>query len=117
MDFEITLKDLRFYSFHGVLEEEKRIGNEFRVSLSVFIPVDKNISSDELDTTVSYASLFEIVKDEMEKPRNLLEKVAFEIAERIKKEFSRVEKGRVEIEKVRPPISGMLGSAIVALNF
>ena len=117
MEFEISLRDLRFYAYHGVFEEEKKIGNEFRVSLSVFLPFKESLKEDLLDDTVSYAALYEIVKEEMEKPRNLLEKVAIEIAERIKKKFPEVRKGRVEVEKIHPPIPGILGTAAVALNF
>lgn len=117
MDLEISLNNLSFYAFHGVMEEERRIGNEFRVDLSVYIPVNEGIKEDRLSSTISYVDLFEIIDEEMKIPTSLLETLAWNIAERIKKKFETVKKGRIRIEKVRPPIPGMLGSASVSLNF
>lgn len=115
--FEIALNKLRFFARHGVLDFERESGNEFIVDLSVRIPFDKRIVDDELEGTVSYADLYEIVKEEMEVPRKLLEKVANEIAIRIKEKFPEVTMGFIKIEKVRPPIPTLLGSASVTLNF
>lgn len=117
MEFEISLNNLKFNAYHGVLEEERKIGNEFVVNLAVKIPVDPQISQDELQNTVSYSDLFDIVKEEMEKTRNLLETVTIEIAKRIKSEFPNVVNGRISIEKTHPPIPGIIGSAEVRLNF
>ena len=117
MEFEISLNKLSFYAYHGVLETEKKIGNEFQVSITVRIPGREEIAKDNLKDTVSYADLYEIIKEEMSIPRNLLEKVAFEISQRIRKKFKEVMGGRIYIEKVHPPIQNMLGSASVTLNF
>lgn len=118
MDFEICLNDLRFFAYHGVLEEERKIGNEFIVNLSVRIPFDPQIDQDDLEATVSYADLYEIIKETMSVPMNLLEKVALEISKKIKYAYpEKVKSGRISIEKVHPPIPGMLGTASVTLNF
>ena len=115
--FEIILKDLRFNAFHGVLDEERRLGNEFIVNLNVVVPFHFEIEDDCLEGTVSYEDLFKIIKEEMEIPRNLLEKVALRIGQRIKATFPRIENGTIEIEKVRPPIRNMIGKASVKMTF
>lgn len=117
MEFEIILRDLRFYAFHGVMEEERHIGNEYIVNLSVWIPYTDFMEDDDVNYTVSYADLFQIIKVEMEIPRNLLEKFCISVARRIRTSFPGVMKGRVSIKKVRPPIPSMLGEAEVALEF
>ena len=117
MEFEISLQDLHFYSYHGVLDEERTTGNEFKVNLSVWIPAKEDIKEDNLQATVSYVDLFEIVKSEMSKSRKLLETVCFSISQRIKDKFPEVLRGYVKIEKKRPPIKEMLGYASVSLNF
>ena len=117
MEFEISLKDIKFYSYHGVYEQERRTGNEFIVNLSVFIEASTQIEDDQISSTVSYAELFSIVENEMRQPRNLMEKVAMLIVERIKKEFPKITRGHLRIEKTRPPIPGMLGSASITLWF
>lgn len=117
MNFKISLDNLTFFAYHGVLEEERKNGNEFHVSLSVSIPYTHKIDEDELQYTVSYADLYKIIDEEMQIPRNLLEKLALEIVRRIEKEFPVVTSGKLVIEKLHPPIPGMLGSASVTLNF
>lgn len=117
MEFEISLNNLSFYSYHGLYEEEKKYGNEFRVNLSVFYIASGDSGNDNIDSTVSYVDLFQIVNEEMEKPRNLLETVALSIVATIKSRFTEINKGKISIEKVHPPIPGMLGSASVSLIF
>lgn len=117
MDFEISLNQLRFFALHGVLPEEQKLGNEFIVDLTVRIPARSSILEDNLDSTVSYEDLFFIVEEEMALPRKLLERLAMEIAEKIKRKFPQVISGLIKIEKLRPPIAGMIGSASVSLNF
>lgn len=117
MEFEISLNNVRFYAYHGVLEAEKELGNEFEVSLSVKVPYSENIETDDIKHAVSYADLYKVVEEEMQIPRRLLEKVASRIAHRIKEEFPKASCGKVAITKVRPPVQNMLGTASVTLIF
>lgn len=117
MEFEISLNDIILYGYHGVYPQEKEIGNEFHVSLSVFIPYNEEVQKDSLMHTVSYADLYEIVREEMHKVSDLLENVASRIVFRLKKDFPVIKRGRITITKQHPPIPGMLGSASVTLHF
>ena len=117
MEFRISLNNLIFYGYHGVLEEERKLGNEFIVNLSVWVPIDSKAEMDSIDSTVSYAELYEIVKQEMDNPVNLLETICLKISRGIKSRFPQLIKGEIRIEKLRPPISGMIGSASVSLEF
>ena len=117
MEFEICLNNLVFYAYHGVFPEERKNGNEFLVDLKVNIPYNSVLKGDNLENTVSYASLFEIVEDEMSRPRHLLEVLAISIIERIRNKFPLIKGGYISIEKKQPPIPGMLGSASVILKF
>ena len=118
MEFEIALNRLRFYAYHGVFDEERKTGNEFTVTLRVWVPCDKDrMREDDLSHTVSYAELYEIVSEEMNNPRNLLETVALSIADRIRGEYPSLRGGEIEIEKMHPPIPGIMGTASVTLRF
>ena len=117
LSFDISLNNLRFFAYHGVLDFERKFGNEFVVNLTVKVPFDVRIDRDDLTGTVSYADLYEIIKEEMQQPKNLLEKVAVEIVSKIRDKFSLIQSGYIEIEKVHPPIPGIIGSASVKLNF
>lgn len=117
MQFEIKLNNLVFYGYHGVLDEEKKIGNEFHVSVSITLPYTDMMSEDNLKHTVSYAEIFDIVKNEMQIRRDLLETIAVQIVRKLKNKFPQIFGGRVKIEKLRPPIPEMLGTASVELIF
>jgi len=108
---EIFIENARIYGRHGVLEQERRVGNEFIVNLSVRVPVSDLMKEDQLAGTVSYAELYEIVAEEMAKPRMLLESVAIGIADKVKSRFPEVKGGWISITKSTPPIAGISGSA------
>ncbi len=58
MKTTIEITRLRLHAFHGVLEQERRVGNDFEVSVTVGYPVV--IGSDELSATLNYAELIDI---------------------------------------------------------
>ena len=109
----IELKQLRFFAYHGLYEEEKKIGAEFEVNLAVsFSPSDKITA---LDETVNYEKLYQLLKEEMQKPRDLLETLAMEIAQAIHLAFSQIKKIGISITKLHVPIVSFIGN--VEVNF
>ena len=72
----IELKDVRLYAFHGVLEQERRVGGDYSVSLRVHYNICKAMETDDVNDTLNYAHLLDIIKQEMAVPSNLLEHVA-----------------------------------------
>lgn len=111
-EITIELKSVLFFAFHGLHEEEGKTGNEYEVDLSVrFISDGKMVT--KIDETIDYVKLFEIVKQEMEQPRKLLETVAISITEKIQEHFSEVKEVQVRINKKNPPIINFSGSVAV----
>ena len=107
----VKLNRLRFYGFHGLYLEEKKIGAEFDISLEVsFSPAGKITS---LEETVDYAKLYHFVKEEMQQPHELLETLAMEITTRIHLSFPGVKKIEIAIVKLHVPVSGFSGEAVV----
>ena len=72
----ISLNKLRFHAFHGVMEQERRVGNDFEVSLTVEYPFEKAMESDDLCDTLNYAELYDVIAAEMRQPSDLLEHLA-----------------------------------------
>ena len=116
---QIALEDVKFYAYHGVFDFERREGNNFVVNLNVEYEAKSTISEweDQIWSTISYADLFEIVKEEMEKPRKLLETVAMSMVERIRERFPMVTACECKITKLNPPIPSFDGKASVSLRF
>lgn len=107
----ITISGLRFYAYHGVEPQERIVGAWYSVELSLHIQALKAIETDELAGTVNYASVIELVKEEMQIPRNLLEHLAGCIAKRVMTEFTSVAGASVTISKKNPPVAAATGSA------
>ena len=108
-EFTIELRNLEFYSFHGLYEEEKRIGGEFVVDVWAKFPAEDH-SLNSINETVNYAALFTIIKDEMNQPRELLETIAQSIAEKIYAKYGVIKEVEIRIEKKKAPIAGLNGS-------
>ncbi|HEU4861838.1 MAG TPA: dihydroneopterin aldolase [Chitinophagaceae bacterium] len=105
----IELKGLQFYSFHGLYDEEKKIGGEFIVDVLARLDSShREVSS--IKETVNYAEVFAIIKTEMNQPRELLETLAQSIAEKIHSKFSPIKEIEVRVEKKVPPIVGFNGT-------
>ena len=115
--FEISLKDLSFHAFHGVDSQENKVGNEFRVSIGLRIPVSKSPWTDELENTISYAIIYDIVREQMMETRKLLETVAIAIRESLREKFNMISGGYISITKLTPPLPSITGSSQVSLHF
>jgi dihydroneopterin aldolase len=99
----IELSGFKFFAHHGCFDFEREQGNDFEVDLVVNLSsIEESAKSDSLEHTLNYAILYNIIREEMEKPRNLLESVAYSIAERVSK-CEKVDSGVVKISKYNPP--------------
>jgi len=102
----IKLTNIRTFSFHGCLEEEAKIGSNYRVDLTIKTNLEPSAKTDELTDTVDYVDLNRIVVEEMAIRAKLLEHVAKRIIDRVLKELQMVTKIQVEVTKLNPPIGG-----------
>lgn len=114
--FRIELKDIRFRAHIGVSEQERLVGNEFVVNVAYSVPAE-NFVSESLQTTVSYADIFEIVKRRMMSEWLLLESAAQAISTDIQKAFPQIDALSVSLTKTSVPLTGMDGTATVRYDF
>lgn len=106
----ITIDGLRLQAHHGVLEQERRVGNTFEISLRINVPSsDRAAVTDDLSLTVNYAEIISIIKYEMRTPSHLIENVAFRIARAVRTRFGAlIESGEITVAKLAPPIPAQL---------
>ncbi|WP_037318256.1 dihydroneopterin aldolase [Salegentibacter sp. Hel_I_6] len=102
----IKLKNIRVFAYHGCLEEEGKIGSDYRVDLKVKGDLSNSAKTDKLADTIDYVHLNKIVKEEMAIRSKLLETVAERILKRVMEEIILVQKAKVEVSKINPPIGG-----------
>jgi 7,8-dihydroneopterin aldolase/epimerase/oxygenase len=108
----ISLSHLRFFAYHGLYAEERKVGNEFEVNLSVSYTATETVIA-ELDHSINYVKLQELVKAEMQQHRDLLETFVMELAEKIHVAFPIVKKVEIAIDKLHPPIAKFSGNVSV----
>lgn len=108
----VELKCLRFFAYHGLFAEERKTGNEFEVNLAVSFTTSQLIIT-EIDQSINYARLHELVKEEMKQHRDLLETFVMELAEKINSSFPEIKKVEISIAKLHPPIAEFTGQVSV----
>jgi 7,8-dihydroneopterin aldolase/epimerase/oxygenase len=102
----IKLENIRTFSFHGCLEEESKIGSNYRVDLEIKTDLRLSSITDVLKDTVDYVLLNQIVVEQMAIRANLLEHVAQRIVDEISKKIPVVKKVKIKVSKINPPIGG-----------
>ena len=100
----IFLNGLRFHAFHGVMPQERLTGNDYRVDLRISYPLDEAVITDDVADTLNYAAVYELVSQEMKVPSNLVERVAYRIADRLFRKFSSIRELDIKILKCNPPM-------------
>ncbi|MBI4328387.1 MAG: dihydroneopterin aldolase [Chloroflexi bacterium] len=102
----IGLEGMVFYGYHGVKEEERRMGQRFVVDVEMVADLSRAASSDRLEDTLDYGVAYRTVREVMEGPSvQLLEALAEEIAQRLLAALP-AEEVRVRVSKPGVAIKG-----------
>ncbi len=112
----IYLRDLHFHAYHGVEPQERKVGNDYLLSLRLRYPFDAAMLSDNVLDTINYADVYRIAEQEMQVPSNLLERVAYRMADRIFRRFAFVEAVDIQLTKLNPPMGTNQGGAGVEVH-
>lgn len=117
MESYIELEQVRFYAYHGVMPQEKQVGNYFEVNLLVKTNFEKALNEDSLENTISYADIYEVIKAEMMIPSDLIEHVAGRILRALTARWNTIDEIKLKVSKLNPPIPGEIAKASVLLNW
>ncbi len=113
----ISITDLEIFAYHGVLEEEKKLGQKFLISLQLSLCVRKAGVNDELGSTVNYADICNLVSDIFgAKSYDLIESCAEVIADAILLKYQMVKEIVVEIKKPWAPIGCIVNYVSVKIK-
>ena len=112
----IKVKNIKVYAYHGCLDEEGKIGSDYRVDVAVKANLQPSANSDLLKDTVDYVHINRIVKEEMALRSKLLEHVAKRILTRILNEIAIANHAKIEVSKINPPIGGNVEMVTIAMK-
>jgi dihydroneopterin aldolase len=115
---EILLEGMRFYGYHGVHPEERRLGQRFVVDVALSVSLQAAGKRDALDQTVSYSVAYAETRRVVEgEPLQLIEAVAEQIAAAMLALDTRVRRVRVRVAKPEAPIQGsVLDTVAVSIS-
>ena len=116
MQHTIEINGIKVYAFHGCLEEEGRIGGNYIVDVCITTDFSSAAQTDSLSETIDYVVINRLVKEEMGIRSKLIEHVGQRIIDRIKKEVSTIEKLRVKVTKLCPPINGDVDNVAIIIE-
>ena len=113
---KIEVNGLRFYSHHGCMEQETKIGGNYQVDVVIKADLEPSAKSDNLVDTVDYCAVHKIVAKEMAIPSKLIEQVGKRIVNSLKSELSLALEVEVKVTKFSPPIDGDCASVAVIMR-
>lgn len=112
----IYIKGARFRACIGVSELEREVGNDYVADLRLRYHISKAMLTDDVNDTISYADVYDIVKETMQQPAKLLEYVAHRIAEKLEQAFPDIEAIDLCLTKLNPPMGADCNGAGVELH-
>lgn len=113
----IEVKDIEVFAFHGVEDAERQLGTKFRVNVNLTFDGETAMKYDDLNTTINYAQIIEIVKSAMLQTSSLIEHATWLIINALVEAFPIIKAGTVSVTKVHPPISTPNGGATFTASF
>lgn len=113
----IKIDRLRLYARHGVMEQERVVGNEFEVSVELRCANPKAGADDCIASTINYADVITTVEREMAVTSQLLEHAAWRIRRALSHDFPQTVGGSVTVTKLTPPCGVEVAGVGVTLTW
>lgn len=115
MKDQISIIGIKGFGHHGVLESERNNGQEFIVDLNLELNLQQ--LKDDLDNTVDYSKLVELVSFEISNnPVNLIETLADRIAVKVLSYDQKIELVSVTVHKPSAPVDSKVTDISVTVS-
>jgi dihydroneopterin aldolase len=112
----VEIEGMHFYAYHGHFEAERIVGHDFLVDAWLETDCLKAADSDNLDDALNYQAVYDLIKNEMQVKSHLLEHVAGRILNALFVHFPSIQKARIKVSKLNPPMGGQIEKASVTLS-
>ncbi|MEG0874363.1 MAG: dihydroneopterin aldolase [Clostridiales bacterium] len=101
---KIYLNELEFFAYHGFFDFEKKNGQPFMISLILETDLSLAGKSDDLEKTVNYGAVYDVVADITTNNKfDLIETLAERISQSVLMDFSLVNAVTVRVDKPKAP--------------
>lgn len=113
----VKLNEVSVYAHHGCFDIEQKVGQWYKVNVTVEVDFSKAQLSDNLEDAIDYCVINDIVHAEMAISSRLIEHVAARIKNKIKIAYPQLISGSVAVRKLQPPVKGKVDSVEVVTLF
>jgi dihydroneopterin aldolase len=112
----ITIARIGVYAYHGVYEEEGRLGQRFFISVTARLELHAAGRADDLSLSVSYADIAQRVQEIAVSRRfQIIEALAEAIAADLLRAFPAIEEIEVTVEKPNAAVAAILDTIAVTI--
>ena len=111
----ISIEGIKIFAYHGHLKEEAILGGHFIVNVWINVDTRDVEKTDNLNDTVDYVKILDIVKKQMAIRAEMIETPARRIVDAILY-LEKVNKVKVELEKTHPPIDAVFNKISVTIE-
>jgi dihydroneopterin aldolase len=116
MEHKVNIEGMKFYAFHGCLEEEAKIGGNYRVDVSFVTDFTEAAKNDDLTKTIDYCVVYDICKKEMMQRSKLIEQVGKRMHDALRKKFKEAKTIHLKLTKFSPPVNGDVALASIEIK-
>ena len=120
MPLTIQIEGISVYGTHGVYDQEKKKGQEFRIDLQVELRENvlnfENYKSESFDNSVNYENLVnEVINLSDNNSYDLIETFAYDILESFRK-YRNISKTTVTVHKPNSPLKDLVNNISVTAS-
>lgn len=102
---KLTIKNIEYYAYHGVKDEERKLGGKYQVDLEMFYDAKSAIVHDDVNFALNYEeALFCVSSIMTEESYDLIETIASEILSSLMDKFDILQSATVKVRKLTAPM-------------
>mgnify|MGYP006300734843 FL=1 len=102
---KLTIENAEFYAYHGVRDEEKKLGGKYQVDLDLYYDSTSAAINDNIQYAVNYEeAVFCIAEVISNESYNLIETIASEILNGVMEKFKALQQATVRVRKLNVPM-------------
>lgn len=114
----INVTKLALFAYHGVNDEEQRLGQRFYLDMSLIVAPVHATKSDRLEDTISYEDVIHCAEDAfLEKKYRTIERAAYAVGSSIMEQFSTIQTLSVTVHKPSAPVAAIFDDVAVTVDF
>jgi dihydroneopterin aldolase len=114
----INVTKLALFAYHGVNDEEQRLGQRFYIDMSLIVAPVSATRSDRLEDTISYEDVIHCAEDALlEKKYRTIERAAYAVGSAIMEQFPTIQNLSVTVHKPSAPVAAIFDDVAVTVDF